>query len=149
MVRLMKSVIPEEQRPLLEIQEADYRPAWRRRVEHWLRCEDEVWWVLADDGEPGENALRGGVRAVHKRGRFPNRMEVLVRPDRGPAAEAKLVRQGVTSLRGSPRKPIETSVPAATGSLTAALRAEGFQEMRVLIQMKRDLRRKLSVHVKP
>jgi ribosomal protein S18 acetylase RimI-like enzyme len=145
LVRLMCAVIPEEQRPLLEIQEDDYRPGWRRRVEHWLRCEDEAWWIVAGNGGP---EMKGAVRTVQRRGAFPNRMEVLVRPGDNAGFEADLVRQGVANLGRSSRKPIETSLPEATDSLVAALKGEGFRRLRVLIQMKRSLRRRFSVPVR-
>ncbi len=145
LVRLMKAVIPAEQRPLLEVQETDYRPGWSRRVEHWLRCEDEVWWVVEGRDETGLDEIRGAVRAVHKRGTFPNQVEILVRPGNDVHFEADLVRRGVSSLRGSPNKPIETSLPEATDTSVAALKEAGFQELRVLIQMKRSLGRRISV----
>ncbi len=144
LVRLMRAVVPEEQRPLLEIQEDDYRPGWRRRVEHWLRCEDEVWWVVPGDGGA---KIEGAVRTVQRRGVFPNRMEVLVRPGDSAGLGDDLVRQGVANLGRSSRKPIETSLPEATDSLVTALREEDFRELRVLIQMKRSLRRSFSVPV--
>lgn len=148
LVRLMKAVIPEEQRPLLEVQEDDYRPGWGRRIEHWLRCEDEIWWIVEGDDRMKEGEIAGAVRSVHKRGAFPHRMEVLVRPGGKARLEVDLVRQGVASLRGSPKKLIETSLPDATDSLVAALKGEGFQELRVLIQMKRSLRHQIPVRLK-
>ena len=146
-VRLMKAVIPEQQRPLLEVRESDYRPSWTRRVEHWLRCEDEVWWVLTGDGGGGEDGIIGAVRTVRKRGSFPHRMEILVYPEGAADSEIDLVRQGIASLGGSPHKPIETSLPQASDSLVAALRREDFRELRVLIQMKRSLKHRTTVHV--
>ena len=140
LVRLMKTTIPPEQRPLLEVQAADYRPSWRRRVEHWLRCEDEIWWII-----PGGEGIAGAVRTVRKRGAFPNRMEVLVQPESGSRFEGALVRQGIASLGGPARKPIEISLPEATDSLLAALKEAGFEELRVLIQMKRSLGRRVPV----
>lgn len=148
LVQLMRAVIPEEQRPLLDVKRTDYHPSWGRRLEHWLRCEDEVWWVVPME-DPGEDGIIGAVRAVHRRGAFPNCMEVLVHPGKGPSVESDLVRRGVASLRGSPRKPIEISLPRATGALLLALDEEGFQKLRVLIQMRRSLRQEIAVPVKP
>jgi len=139
LVRLMKDTIPREQRPLLEVQPADYRPSWRRRVEHWLRAEDEIWWVI-----PGGEGIIGAVRTVRKRGAFPHRMEVLVQPESDPGFEGALVRQGLVSL-GSSSKPVEVALPGAREPLLAALKRAGFEELRVLIQMKRSLGRRVSV----
>lgn len=140
LVRLMKATIPREQRPLLEVQVADYRPDWTRRLEHWLRCEDELWWVI-----PGEQGILGAVRAVRRRGAFPHRMEIMVQPESNGRFEDALVRQGVSILDGSARKPIEIALPGATDPLLAALREVGFEELRVLIQMKRSLGRRVPV----
>lgn len=140
---LAKQAIPEKQRPLLEIQESDYLPGWRRRLERWLRCEDEIWWVAEEDEE-----IKGAVRAVRKRGAFPNQMEVLLQPENERRIAVDLVRQGVIGLGRSPNKAIEISLPQPTDSLLAALEEEGFQELRVLVQMKRSLGRKISVQIK-
>jgi hypothetical protein len=141
LVELMQALIPEEQRPVLETRTADYRPGWERRVEHWLRCEDEVWWVVERYGDIG-----GAVRTVRKRGAFPHRMELLVRPALSAASVSALVRRGVASLVGSSNKPIELSSPNATDSLTATVEAQRLRESRVLIQMKRSLSYRISVN---
>jgi hypothetical protein len=147
----VEAVVPEGQRSLLEIRQDDYRPSWRRRVERWLRGEDEVWWVVEEDDGDDRNEgveLRGAVRSVRKRAAFPHRMEVLVRPGAEGHVEADLVGQGVASLAGIRRKSIEVSLPGATAPLVMALREKGFQDLRILIQMKRTLRHRVSVHVK-
>jgi len=140
LVELMESVIPEEQRPLVEVARVDYRPSWERRLEHWLRCEDESWWVCRQ----GEN-IAGAVRAVRKRGQFPHRLEVLIPPGLDGELASALVQRGLVSLGTSLRKSVESSVPNASGLLLAALEEEGFRELRVLVQMKRDLRQKIPV----
>jgi ribosomal protein S18 acetylase RimI-like enzyme len=142
LVRLMRAVIPEAHRPLLEMQESDYRPGWSRTLEYWLRAEREVWWVVKADRE-----LRGAVRAVRKVGRFPNQLEILARSDDG-ALETALVSQGLASLDGSPRKPVEISLAAPTNPLVTALENAGFQKMYVLVQMKRRLGHRISVTIK-
>jgi ribosomal protein S18 acetylase RimI-like enzyme len=142
LVKLMQAVIPEAQRPLLEVQETEYRPGWGRALEHWLRGQREVWWVVdADD------ALRGAVRAVRKVGRFPNQLEILVKSD-GRRVESALVNQGLASLDGSPRKPVEISLAAPTDRLVAALRDADFHETYVLVQMKRQLGHRIPVTMK-
>ena len=148
LVQLMEAVIPEEQLPLLEVQRTDYRPSWRRRLEHWLRCEDEIWWVVPGDHAAADDGIVAAVRAQHQRGAFPNRMEILVHPASRTDVEADLVRQGIASLRGSPRRPIQIALPRATDSLLAALKEESFQHLRTLIQMKRSLRHRISVQIK-
>lgn len=148
LVELMRAVIPEALRPLLEGEESDYRPGWTRRCQHWLRGEREVWWVV-DDGD----GLRGAVRAVRRAGRFPNQLEMLVRPGEGGCA-GLLVERGLASLSRSPQsrspqKPAEVSLPTtAPPPLLAALEVEGFRETRVLIQMKRRLGRRIPIALK-
>ena len=140
LVELMQAAIPREQRPVLEIRTADYRPGWERRVERWLRCEDEVWWVVESRGD-----VQGAVRTTHKRGDFPHQMEILVRPAAEAPFGGALVRTGVTRLGGSAMKPIELSLPNATNFMAAAAAAAGFRESRLLIQMKRSLRHRITV----
>ena len=142
LVDLMHSVMPEELRPLLEVEESDYRPGWGRRCQHWLRGEREVWWLVDD-----EDGLRGAVRAVRRAGRFPNQLEILVRPgDEG--CEGPLLERGLASLRGSSKKPVAISLPTTTAPLMAALEDEGFRETRVLIQMKRRPGQRIPIAVK-
>ena len=138
-VRLMERAIPEEQRPLLEKTAEDYRPGWARRIDHWLRCEDEVWWVA-----PGDDGLQGAVRAVRKSGSLPHRLEVLVAPGIAQDVASALARRGLTRLSGS-KRPITSTVPGAADCLLGVLRTEGFREMRVLVQMKRDLKHRVPV----
>lgn len=140
LVSLMRSVVPEDQRPLLEIQEDDYRPSWTRRLERWLRGEDEVWWVALRSGQ-----IAGAVRAVRKRGAFPNELELVVRQEIQTRLAVDLVRQGAVNLGGSPGKPSEVCVPQGTDPLVRALEGEGFQRSRVLVQMKRRLRHRIPV----
>jgi ribosomal protein S18 acetylase RimI-like enzyme len=143
LVELMLAVIPKEQRPLLEVQEIDYRPGVARALEHWLRGEWEAWWVADHDG-----AMCGAARAVRKLGRFPNQLEILVRAEHKGRVETALVRQGIASLRGSPKKPIEILLPVPGGQSLVALEKEGFEKLRVLIQMKRSLKYRVSVNLK-
>ena len=142
LVRLMLSVIPAEQRPLLEVREPDYRPSNDRALEHWLRGEREVWWVVGD----GEGVCAAS-RAVRTAGRFPNRLEILVEDQREGLFEPALVRQGIDSLRGSPKKVIEAQLPLPASSAVAALEGAGFRKLRVLIQMKRSLKVRVSVDI--
>jgi hypothetical protein len=139
----MLAVIPREQRPLLEVQETDYRPSGTRALEHWLRGEREIWWVVDEGG-----AICAAVRAVHKLGDFPNQLEILVRAEHDGRSETWLVRQGISSLGGSPKKPIEIQLPMPGGESLTALEEEGFEKLRVLIQMKRSLKYRVSVNLK-
>jgi hypothetical protein len=50
-----------------------------------------------------------------------------------------LVQRAVASLQGAPKKAVETLLPGATDALITALRMAGFQELRVLVQMRLDL----------
>jgi GNAT superfamily N-acetyltransferase len=142
LVGLMRAVIPTEHRPLLEVQESDYHPGWIRNLELWLTGVREVWWVVE-----GDRGLRGAVRAVRKAGRFPNELEVLAKSD-GGGFEVPLVKHGLASLNGSPRKSVEASLAVPTDRVVAALEGEGFQKMHVLVQMKRSLAHRIPVTVK-
>jgi predicted GNAT family acetyltransferase len=138
-IRLMERVIPEEQRPLLERTTDDYQPGLARRIDHWLRCEDEVWWVV-----PGDDGIHGATRAVKKTGELPHRLEVLVAPGKEEALGPGLTRRGLAKLSGS-KRPITSRVPGTADGLVPVLRGEGFREVRVLVQMKRDLKRGVPV----
>jgi len=142
LVELMRAVIQEEHRPLLEVQESDYQPSWGRTLELWLRGVREVWWVAEEDEE-----LRGAVRVARKAGRFPNRLEILAKSPRG-GIEVALVKHGLASLNGSPQKPVEASLALPADRAVAALKNEGFQEMHVLVQMKRRLGHRIPVTFK-
>lgn len=143
LVGLMLAAVPREHRPLLEVDEIDYRPSGTRAVEHWLRGEREVWWVT--DGGGG---ICGAARIVRKPGRFPNRLEILVRPEHEGQFEATLVRQSIDTLKGSTRKPIEIQAPMPCVHLTTALEAEGFETLRVLIQMTLSFKQRISIDVR-
>lgn len=139
LIDLMHAVIPEEQRPLLEVRDSDYRPGWSRSLEHWLKRQREVWWVVETDGK-----LRGAVRAVRKRASFPNSLEILIRPGE-EGVEAVLVKRGMASLRGSPGRSVSVRLPVAEGPVVAALEDEGFRPTFVLVQMKRSLTHRIPV----
>jgi GNAT superfamily N-acetyltransferase len=143
LVDLMRAAIPAEQRPLLEVEQADYRPSLTRALEHWLGGEREVWWVV-DRGQ----GICGAVRAVCKSGAFPNQLEILLRAGHDGCLETALVRQGIASLKGSDRKPIEIRLPLPCGPLLVALGEERFEKLRTLIQMRRGLRYRVSVNLK-
>ena len=136
LVNLLRAVIPSQHRPLLELRRSDYRLGWERTLNCWLEGQREVWWMVEDDG-----VLCGAVRALHDHRRRPDRLEVLVAPERsGNRLETTLVQQGVVSLRGSlKKKMVEIVMPGPTESLVAALEAAGFRKLRVLVQMRLDL----------
>jgi GNAT superfamily N-acetyltransferase len=143
LVELMLAAIPREQRQILEVQEIDYRPTRKRALEHCLRGEREVWWLVDCGG-----VLCAAVRAVRKSGRFPNQLEIFVRAGHEGRYESALVRRGIASLRGSARKPVEIQLPRPCVHSLPALEREGFEKLRVLIQMKRSLRQRISVNVR-
>ena len=136
---LVRALIPEQQRPLLEIREADYRPHWARRLRFWLRRGGEQWWV-----SPGQGGIVGAVRAVRERGAFPNRLEVLVRPGDEDLGRP-LVRRGLASLRGSPEKPIAAVLPQKLDPVAPVLQDQGFGTTHTLVQMKRRLSRRIPI----
>jgi len=140
LIALVSTVVPGPHRPLLELRKDDYRLGWERTLDHWLEGRREIWWVVEEHG-----GLCGAVRALHERGRRPDRLEVLVAPEQRGCLEATLVRQGVASLNGVSGKMIETVLPNPAESLVIALKAAGFQKLRVLVQMRLDLARRVPV----
>jgi len=140
LIELVRTIVPKPQRPLLELRRRDYRPGWERALDLWLEGRREVWWVVEEDG-----AICGAVRVLRERGRRPDRLEVLVAPECGGRFETILVRQGIVSLRGAPKKTVETVLPSPTEPLVMALEAAGFQKLRVLVQMRLDLAHRIPV----
>ena len=69
LIKLVQAVVPAPQRPLLELRKEDYRPGWERALDYWLEGRREIWWVIEDSG-----TIRGAVRALHERGRRPDRL---------------------------------------------------------------------------
>ena len=140
LIELVQAIVPRPQRPLLELREGDYRPGWERTLDHWLEGRREVWWVVEENG-----VLCGAVRALRERGRRPDRLEVLVSPGHSDPLAVVLVQQGVASLRGAPKKMLETALPSLTEPLVKALEATGFRQLRVLMQMRLDLVQRVPV----
>jgi GNAT superfamily N-acetyltransferase len=140
LVELVQAVVPSTQRPLLELRNEDYRPGWERTLNQWLEGRHEVWWVVEENG-----AICGAVRALHQWGRRPNRLEILVAPSYSGRFDNTLVQRGIASLGGSSRKMIEVALSASSEPLTAAMEAAGFQMLRVLIQMRLDLVRRIAI----
>jgi hypothetical protein len=134
LVGLVQAIIPEYQRPLLELRLADYRLSWGRTFDQFLEGRRELWWVIEERG-----AVCAAVRVVRERWGRPDRLEVLVLPEHHGRFENVLVQRAMASLRGAPRNVVEVLVPNPDDSLVAALRAVGFHKLRVLIQMQRNL----------
>ena len=139
LIELVRAVIPEPHRPLLELRRENYKLGWERALDRWLEGRRQVWWVIEENG-----VVCGAVRALRERGRRPNLLEVLVLPEHSGRFEAVLVRQGVASTCGISRKMIETVLPVPTEALVAALEAADFRRVRMLIQMRLDLNRDVS-----
>ena len=140
LINLVHTVVAGPHRPLLELRKGDYTPGWERTLDCWLEGRREVWWVVE-----GKGMLHGAVRAARERRRRPDRLEVLVAPGHDDHLEAMLVQQGMTSLRGAPKKMVETVLPSPTEPLIVALEATGFQRLRVLVQMRLDLVHRIPV----
>jgi ribosomal-protein-alanine N-acetyltransferase len=133
---LVCAIVPEPQRTLLEIHSDDYRPGWQRGLDLLFEGRREAWWLVEEGGE-----VQAAVRVLHERSRRPDRLEVLVSPGHGGHSEHILVRRGMASLRALHRRMTEILIPSPTTSLISALEAVGFQELKVLIQMRRCARR--------
>jgi ribosomal protein S18 acetylase RimI-like enzyme len=134
LIRLLRAVVPEQQRPLLELREEDYRPGWERTLDHWLSGRRESWWVVEEHG-----TVCGAVRALRERGHRPDRLEVLVAPGQSERFASVLVRRGVASLRSVRKRMTETVLPTPAEHLVAELEAEGFRKVRTLAQMRLEL----------
>lgn len=134
LIELVHAIVPEPHRPLLELRREDYQPGWERALDLLLQGRREAWWVIEES-----DAVRGAVRVLRERGRRPDRLEVLVVPEQSGRLEATLVQRGIASLRGAPKRMVEIVVPGTTKPLVVALEAAGFQELRVLVQMRLDL----------
>ena len=134
LIDLVRAVIPEYQRPLLELRLVDYRLSWERALDHFLEGRREVWWVIEEKG-----AVCAAVRVLRERRGRPDRLEFLVSPEYGGRFEDVLVWRAISSLRGAPKKMIEVLLPNPDDSLVEALKIAGFRKLRVLIQMRRDL----------
>jgi hypothetical protein len=140
LIELVRSVVPQPQRPLLELRRGDYSLNWERALSNWLRGRREVWWVV----EEGDTVC-GAVRALHERGRRPDKLEVWVAPEQSGHLETILVQQGLVSLRSVSKKMVEAVLPECTESLVSAFEAAGFQTLRMLVQMRLDWARRVSV----
>lgn len=140
LIELARAIVPEPQRPLLELRREDYQPGWERALDCRLQGQHEVWWVLEENG-----TICGAVRALRERGRRPDRLEVLVAPEHSGRFEALLVHQGIASLRSISKRMVETVLPRPSEPLLAVLGAAGFQRLRVLAQMRLDLAQRIPV----
>jgi ribosomal protein S18 acetylase RimI-like enzyme len=134
LVDLVHAVVPEAQRPLLELRLEDYQLGWRRALNQFLEGRREVWWVIEEKG-----VVCAAVRVLCERGGRPDRLEVLVLPEHSGRFEDVLVKQAMVSLHGAPKNMVEVLLPSSTDSLVAALERDGFQTLRVLVQMRLDL----------
>lgn len=139
--RLVQLNFAPQQREVLELIAQNYRVGWERTLDCWLEGRREGWWVLEH-----EDVLAGAVRVSWERGRRPNRLELLLHPVWEGRFEPLLVRRGLASLRNSlRRKVVEVSIPASAGVLAQALRDARFEPLRVLIQMRREIARRIPV----
>lgn len=132
---LLHTVIPPSQRALLELRDEQYRPGGSTGADRW--------WIVENRG-----ALHGAVRVRRERGRRPDRLEVLVAPGSDRDIEEALVQRGMADLRGAHRKMVESILPNPSASLVSVLEACGFQRLRVLIQMRLELARRIPVTVR-
>jgi hypothetical protein len=140
LIELAQAIVPRAHRPLLELRKENYRPGWERALDRWLEGRREVWWVAEENA-----VLLGAVRALRERGRRPDLLEVLVSPGHSDWLETVLVQQGVASLGRASKKMVETVLPGPTDPLVGALESAGFQKLRVLVQMRLGLARRISV----
>lgn len=132
LIKLVQSIVTETHRPLLELRKRDYQPGWERALDLCLEGRRESWWVVEEN-----KVICGAVRALRERGRWPDRLEVLVAPEHSGHLESVLVQQGMAGLRAGSSKMIETVVVAPANSLVDVLEGVGFHKESVLIQMRR------------
>jgi ribosomal protein S18 acetylase RimI-like enzyme len=131
---LLRAVVPRSQRALLEIRERDYRPGWERALDCWIEGRREHWWVIEEGG-----GISAAVRALRERGRRPDVLEVLVAPGQSGRFEDVLVRQGLACLGGARARMVEAVLVLPAEPLKDALRAAGFQDLRLYAQMRLDV----------
>ncbi|MBN1814770.1 MAG: GNAT family N-acetyltransferase [Anaerolineae bacterium] len=134
LIDLVRAVVPEHLRPLLELRLEDYQPNWERTLDQFLEGRREVWWVIED-----EDIVCAAVRILREHGDRPHRLEILVSPEYTGRFEDVLVQQAIISLWGARRKAVEILLPNAVEVLVEALEVVGFQKLRVLAQMRLDL----------
>lgn len=132
LIGLVQSIVTEAHRPLLELRKRDYQPGWERALDLCFEGRRESWWVVEENG-----VICGAVRALLERGRWSDRLEILVAPEHSGHLEVVLVQQGMADLRAGSSKMIETVLVVPANSLIDALEGVGFQRERVLIQMRR------------
>jgi ribosomal-protein-alanine N-acetyltransferase len=131
---LLCSLVPFEQRMLLEMAPSRYDPGWERTLDHWLVGQRRSWWVVDEAGN-----MPGAVWALRDRGQRPNQLEVLVARDARGRFESLLVQRGLASLGRGGAKAVETVVAASSPALVGALRDAGFSEMFALVQMQLEI----------
>lgn len=134
LIDLVRGVVPEHLRPLLELRLEDYQPNWERALDQFLEGRREAWWVIEDEG-----TVCAAVRVLREHGDRPHQLEILVSAEYAGRFESVLVQQAMISLRGARRKAVEILLPNAAEVLIEALEVAGFRKLRVLAQMRLDL----------
>lgn len=133
LIELVRSIVSQAHRPLLELRRRDYQPGLERTLDLWFEGRREFWWVLEEN-----KVICGAARALRERGHRPDRLEILVALGHSGYLESVLVQQGMVSLHGGSKKMIETVLMAPTKPLIDALKGYGFQKRCVLVQMRRS-----------
>jgi len=137
---LARTAILDQQRALLEFREWNYVLGWERALDSLLERRRETWWVVESD-----RVIQGALWVVHELRQRPDRMEIFVHPAHHGETEAQLVLQGLDTLHGAPKNPIETSIVAPADSTIAAFEQAGFRKFQALTQMRLNLGHQVPV----
>lgn len=140
LIVLMRKLIPQPQRLVLELREDYYRPSWKRRLDSWLNGHPEKWWVVEDNG-----ILGGAVRVVREMGKRPDWMEFLIAPEYRGNVEGILVRRGLSSLRPNAGRMVEVTLPGNEEALYNELKEADFRKLRRLVQMRLNLEHRVPL----
>ena len=137
--KLYKEVTPSKLQEFRPIPPARYRLGLDDRLNQWmddlLQRRTRGDWVLEEHGE-----VAAFLQVVGYRSRAPHRLEMAVRPDKRGSVEVDLLEAGLRQLARYPRRNVEAKVSLSHAEAHKAYQAAGFLAVRVLDQMRLDLR---------
>jgi ribosomal protein S18 acetylase RimI-like enzyme len=136
---LFKATTPLEAQELRPVLAQHYRMGFYRRLgrwlDDWLRFRRRSEWVLEGNGE-----IVAYLEAMAQRTRSTHSLQITVHPSKRGALEDALLAAGLQWLSHSPGYDIESKVSASHPQAQQSFRQAGFETVRVLDQMRLDLR---------
>jgi len=137
---LLRATTPAKAQEVKPVLGYDYRLGGERRLERWLndllslrRSSD---WVLAEDGR-----ITALLRVTGQYTRAAHRLQIDVHPDRRGTIEEGLIAIGLYTLRRFPVREVASTFSMSHPEAEQAFRNAGFRTVRLLDQMRLDLRR--------